>query len=227
VRKLVTASIVLSLSAPATAQLGSANLRPTAPAHPVGTYAGVEPGDGAPPPAVARIANRRRQRPQPTSVITWPGFSPLANGGSRFFVQTSDAVMPQVSVEQGRVVLLFRNTRTHLENSSRWLETAFFNTPVARARIERRGRNLAFVLHLRAAAAPQVSVEPGPSGAFHYVYIDFAPGNYAPVNNVVSAPGPRAPESLPTNDGPAAAPMRTEDPMIRAMENERPPVVQP
>lgn len=122
-------------------------------------------------------------------------------------MQTTDPVVPEVSVEAGRVVVLFRNTRIHLRNSARWLETRFFDTPVVRARLERRGRDMAFVLHLRAPASPRVSTEPAPGGAFHYVYVDFGPGAYASSANAAQA-------------GPPPAPARTIDP---SLDRERPP----
>ncbi len=196
---------MLLLAAPGSAQ--DIRVREGADARPVGEYAGVEPGEAQPPPALGRVARRRARAPRPSSILTWPGFTPLAGGGSRFFVQTTDPVMPEVRVEEGRVVLLFRNTRIHLRNSARWLETRFFDTPVARARLERRGRDMAFVLYLRAPATPRLSTEPAPGGTFHYVYVDFPPGAYAPAPPVPSPP---------------PAPARPVDP---ALDDERPPAL--
>lgn len=196
---------MLLVAAPSSAQ--DIRVRDGADARPVGEYAGVEPGEAQPPPALGRVARRRARPPRPSSILTWPGFTPQPDGGSRFFVQTTDPVMPEVSVEAGRVVLLFRNTRIHLRNSARWLETRFFDTPVARARLERRGRDMAFVLYLRAAATPRISTEPAPGAAFHYVYVDFPPGRYAPVQTVPSPP---------------PAPAREVDP---ALDDERPPAL--
>jgi len=201
--------VLLFAAAPATAQ--DLTLREeAAEGRRVGEYAGVEPGEAQPPPAVGRAARRRARAPRPASILTWPGFAQLPGGGSRFFVQTTDPVMPEVSVEPGRIVLLFRNTRIHLRNSARWLETRFFDTPVVRARLERRRRDMAFVLYLRTPATPRVSTEPAPGGAFHYVYVDFPPGAHAP-----TAPAPA---------GPPPAPPRELDP---ALENERPPARRP
>ncbi len=223
-RALVTASFVLLLAAPAAAQ----RLTVTPPAegqasHRMGTYAGVEPGEAAPPPALGRVTRRRQARPRPNTILTWPGFTALGDGGSRFFVQTTDAVRPEVRVEEGRVVLLFPNARVHVRNSTRWLETRFFNTPVVRARLERRGRDMAFVLHLRSAVVPQVSTEPEPNGAFHYVYVDFPPGDYAPV----VTPAPATQGGLAPEASPPPAPARPEDPSLRLMDGERPPAMQP
>jgi hypothetical protein len=212
---------VLLLAAPAAAQ--QLSMEPSqGDAHRVGAYGGVEPGQAAPPPAIGRVTRRRQGRPQPLRILTWPGFTPLGDGGSRFFVQTTDPIQPEVRAEEGRVVLIFPNAQVHLRNSTRWLETRFFNTPVTRARLERRGRDMAFVLYLRSPAVPRVSTEPGPTGAFHYVYVDFPPGDYAPVVAPAPSGGGLAPES-----GPPPAPARPEDPSLRALDNERPPGLRP
>src|SRR5690606_37793750 len=130
-------------------------------------------GESEPPPAYRRVVRRRERARRPTTILTSPGFTPLGDGGSRFFVQTTDPIVPEVRVEEGRVVILFRHTTVHVRNSTRWLETRFFDTPVVRARLERRRRDMAFVLHMRAPAVPRVSTEASPDGAFHYVYVDF------------------------------------------------------
>lgn len=219
VTRSAIAMLVLLSATPASAQ----RLRvaePTDPSagRPVGEYAGVEPGQAAPPPALDRAARRRQARPRPATIVTWPGFQPLPGGGSRFFVQKTDPVRPEVRLEQGRVVLLFRNTQVHLSNSTRWLETRFFDTPVVRARLERRGRDMAFVLYLRAPAEPSVSMEPSPDGTFHYVYVDFPPGSYAE---------PSEGRQLAPAAGPPPSPARPEDSTLRALDEERPPAQEP
>jgi len=189
--------------------------------RPVGVYNGVEPGEAQPPPAFRRVV-RRQQRRSRGQILTWPGFAPLGDGSSRFFIQTTNPVVSEVQVEDGRVVVLFRNTTIHLRNSGRWLETRFFNTPVLRARLERRRRDMALVLVMRpgAASMPRVNSEAAPGGNFHYTYIDFAPGNYAPV---VAPSTPRASTVPNPTQQPPAAPPRRLDPSIQAMDNERPP----
>jgi hypothetical protein len=206
---------VLLLAVPTAAAPSAAQdirVQDSAEVRPVGEYAGVEPGEAQPPPALGRAARRRARAPRPSSILTWPGFTPLPDRGSRFFVQTTDPVVPELRVEEGRVVLLFRNTRIPLRTSARWLETRFFDTPVVRARLERRGRDMAFVLYLRAPAIPRLSTEPAPGGGFHDVYVDFAPGAYAPVPPVPSPP---------------PAPAREVDPSLDpSIDDERPPALQ-
>lgn len=186
--------------------------------RPTGAYAGVEPGEAQPPPAYDRLARRGTRQ----AVLTWPGFTPLPDGGSRFFVQTTEPRITETHLEAGRIVIRFPDATTHLRNSRRWLETQFFDTPVRRARLERRGRtDMALVLHLRpgVSVSPRVTTEAAPGGAFHYVYVDFAPGNYAPAETEPPAEA-RGAEEL---SEPPPAPARAIDPSLEALDEEAPP----
>jgi len=232
VRTLIIASLALAVAAPAVAQ--DVTVRPprrrVVQPHPLGVYNGVEPGEAQPPPGFGRVV-RREQRRRRALILTWPGFAPLGDGSSRFFIQTTRPMSPQVTVENNRVVVLFSNTTIHLRNSRRWLETRFFNTPVLRARLERRRRDMALVLVLREGVrvTPRVATEAAPGGNFHYTYVDFPPGDYAPV---VARTPPRAstvpnPTQGPTPPAqPPPAPARPLDPSIQALDDERPPVLQ-
>ena len=191
--------------------------------RPVGVYAGVEPGEAVPPPAYRRVV--RRQQRRRAQILTWPGFSPLGDGSSRFFVQTTEPVTAEIRLEAGRVVVLFPRTSIHLTNSRRWLETRYFNTPVVRARLERRrGGAMALVMVLRAglSVTPRVTSEVAPGGTFHYTYIDFQPGDYAPVVNPPSNASVR-PAQGEGNRQPPPAPARAVDPSLNAMDDEAPP----
>jgi hypothetical protein len=187
--------------------------------HEIGHYAGVTPGTSNRPPRLpqGRQANR---------LVTWPGFQARADGASRFFVQTTNAVSPALQTQQGRVVVTLPNVRIHLRNNRRPLETRFFNTPVSRARVERRGRNVAFVLDLRADVTPTVSTDVGPDG-LHFVYVEFGGGDFLPPEAAQPIEqgrpflqaGPDAPPSG-QSPPPSGANDSTSDP---ALENERPP----
>ena len=227
-RTLIIASLAFAVAAPAVAQ--DAPARPprqrVVQPHPLGVYNGVEPGEAQPPPAFRRVVRRQQRRRRRALILTWPGFAPLGDGSSRFFIQTTEPMSPQVTVEDNRVVVLFTNTAIHLTNSRRWLETRFFNTPVLRARLERRRRDMALVLVLRQGVrvTPRVASEAAPGGNFHYTYVDFPPGDYAPV---VARTPPRAstvPNPTQGRPGqPPAAPARPLDPSIQALDDERPP----
>ncbi|NOY90057.1 MAG: hypothetical protein GXP55_02525, partial [Deltaproteobacteria bacterium] len=132
-------------------------------------YEGVTPEAGSPP--AERRVRRSRNR-----LLTWPGFESRPNGASRFFVQLSREVQFTTRASQGRFEVLLAGTRTHLRNTRRPLETRFFNTPVIRAKVERRGRhNLALVFELRAAVTPRVYTQPGPGG-YTFLFVDFPEG---------------------------------------------------
>jgi hypothetical protein len=200
---------------------GQMQVQDTATPHEVGHYAGVVPGMSNRPPAMP--SGRRANR-----LVTWPGFQARADGASRFFVQTTNAVAPALQTSQGRAVVLLPNVRIHLRNNRRPLETRFFNTPVSRARVERRGRNVAFILDLRADVTPTVSTDVGPDG-LHFVYVEFPGGNFLPpeaTQPIEGRPmlqmGPSAPGTAPTQPPPPQTGPNdsTSDP---ALDDERPP----
>ncbi len=140
----------------------------------VGEYAGVRPGTANPPPR-QRALQRARSR---GTVVTWPGFE--ERGGGRFFLQTTGTISTEVQTSPGKVEVILRGARTHVRNTRRWLHTRFFNTPVRRARIERRGRrDLAFVFEMRQDVRPNVTTGPG-EGGYQYLFVDFPAGDYLP-----------------------------------------------
>lgn len=185
-------------------------------------YPGVVPGGGQ-PPAVERLEHRHGARAR-AAILTWPGFSMLPDGGSRFFVQTTEPVPTELRVGADRVEVIFRRTTVHLANSRRWLETQFFNTPVVRARLERRGHDMVLVLHLRAASRPRMSDASG-DGPFHYVYVDFDRGDFLPAE-----PPPPPPGSLSTvtaHEPAGAPPPPPPRPVHDPLDDERPPPIGP
>lgn len=99
------------------------------------------------------------------------------DGGSRFFVQTTEQVIPTITATAERVEIAFHRTSVHLANSRRWLDTQHFNTPARRARLERRGRDWALVIYLRAASTPVVTSHSGDDG-YYFTYIDFPAGQW-------------------------------------------------
>lgn len=191
--------------------------------HPVSEYGGVHAGSGQAPPVAARAGRVRGRRGRQALVVTWPGFEMTASG-SRFFLQTTTPITPTMSSSEGRIELRLPNAAVHLSNSSRWLETQYFNTPVVRARLERRGRDLVFVLHTRAAVTPTVSSAAGENG-YAYTYIDFPAGNYA-----TAVTPPRAPAQ---RDSSGRAEVRSASPSSAALfptdegEDEAPPRAAP
>ena len=214
-RLLIISSALAALTLTVFAQEGTAFV---APSRSVGEYAGVKPGSNNPPPRIARVNRARsKNRGRRATLLTWPGFEQRANGGSRFFLQVSSLIVTEQSSGENRFELILRNSTTHVGNTRRWLETRFFNTPVTRARVERRGRrDLAVVFHLRSNVSPQVSTGPG-AGGFHFIFIDFPPGNYAAADTRGADPLPAAPTA---DDRPGAG---LSDDEMRELNEERPP----
>lgn len=174
-------------------------------ARDVGEYAGVRPGTNNRPPRSGAAQSARG------TVVTWPGFEP--RGGGRFFVQTTGTIITEVHQSEGRVEVVLKNARTHLRNTRRWLETRFFNTPVRRARIERRGRNdLVFVFAMRQNAAPTVTTGTGVNG-FEFLYVDFPAGDYIPQELRIAPPEPDT----------ASGDHNNNSGNLDNLDNERPP----
>lgn len=138
---------------------------------PDAAYPGVIPGTGHPPPAASRAAR------EPRAVLTWPGFQ-LTEGGSRIFVQSTRPIEWSRADQNGRVVVVIRNARIHLTNSRRPLVTEHFAaTPVARAKLERHGRDVHLVIELKVATIAGISTHDAGDG-YWYLYVDFPAGQY-------------------------------------------------
>jgi hypothetical protein len=193
--------------------------------HPLSEYGGVAPGRPNPPPAMGRVTGRRGRAARAT-VVTWPGFQMLPGGGSRFFVQTSATVSPTLNTSDGRVEIVFPNTAIHLGNSRRYLETAYFETPVVRAHLERRRNDMVLVMQMRANVVPQISS--GAEGTFFFTYIDFAAGQYRPAEMGPVQPPAQRDASGTAQVRPASPESQRSYPSdeeMRAMDDERPPPV--
>ena len=135
------------------------------------SYEGVNPesetSENLPPKA--------EEIPEGVLVLTWPGSMMHEDGGSSFFVQTSGPVKVESQKSEGRFELILRNTRVHLKNTFLPLETQFFDTPVTRATVQRKGpKDVAMIVELRKDVTPTVTQKKGKDG-FHYVFVEFAP----------------------------------------------------
>lgn len=134
------------------------------------SYGGVTPGsedsENLPPKA--------EEIPEGALMLTWPGFM-MQEDGSLFFVQTSRPVKFGTQKSEGRLELVLHNTQVHLKNTFLPLETEFFDTPVTRATVQRRGRkDLVMVFEMREDATPTITQKKGKDG-FNYVFVKFPP----------------------------------------------------
>jgi hypothetical protein len=192
----------------------------SAPPAPPAPVAGAQPGDAAAPgyvgvvPGRAQLPTHLRGRPGATpTVVTWPGFQPRADGASRFFVQLTSRVTYEARSENGRYVVLLQGVRIPDRQTGRELDTRFFQTPVTRARLERRGRrDIAFVFEMRAEVTPTVSLDVGADG-YAFLFVEFPAGDYLPrpaapaagqVGRVSTAPAAPAPAPFVDDERPPA-----------------------
>jgi hypothetical protein len=133
------------------------------------SYGGVTPGAESSdnlPPKVEEI-------PEGALMLTWPGFMMHKDGGSCFFVQTSQPVETAWKKSEGRFELVLRNTRVHLKNNFLPLETQFFDTPVTRATVQRKAKkDVVMVFEMREDAMPTITQKKGKDG-FNYVFVKF------------------------------------------------------
>ena len=135
------------------------------------SYGGVTPGAESSdnlPPKVEEI-------PEGALMLTWPGFMMHKDGGSCFFVQTSQPVETAWKKSEGRFELVLRNTQVHLKNNYLPLETQFFDTPVTRATVQRKTKkDVVMVFEMREDAMPTITQKKGKDG-FNYVFVKFGP----------------------------------------------------
>lgn len=173
--------------------------------NPPGSYEGVKPGGSEAPPVPATPNSTPAQ-------ITFPGFQMRPDGSSRVFIQ-STAPLAHSMTQQGKLLLIdLGDAKVSGETNQFALYTRFFNTPVVRAQLKP-GRTVVLELELRATVTPNVSTERAASG-FHFLYIDFPPGQYltaapskSPAGDVAppaAAAAPAAPTVL--DDAPPAPP---------------------
>jgi hypothetical protein len=200
----------------------------------VGAYEGVASNNNH-PPAVKVPAGATP--PQ----VTWPGFEMLAQGRSRIFVQLTSRVETEVQSGANQVVMVIKKARIAGRNNRRALETRFFNTPVTRAYLKKRGTDTVLMLELRSNALPVVSTQQASSGYF-FVFLDFPAGQYVqPARDTATMPSSASGDNSAARRNqdsasshlsisgevttPAVGKALSEK-ELRAAENEKPPILQ-
>ena len=132
------------------------------------SYAGVTPGSES----SENLPPKAEEIPEGALMLTWPGFM-MTEDGSVFFIQTSKPVKFGTKKSQGRLELVMHHTRVHLKNNFLPLETQFFDTPVTRATVQRRGKkDLVMIFEMREDATPSITQKKGKDG-FNYVFVKF------------------------------------------------------
>ena len=100
------------------------------------------------------------------------------DGGSRLSVELSRAVEVKETRTNGAITFTLQGASLLHRNDANPLVTVHFNSPVTRARLIQKGGSLAFVVELRADAAPSFKVEPLADGKGATLRVDFPSGEY-------------------------------------------------
>jgi hypothetical protein len=136
-----------------------------------------------PPPPRGGLQVRSGPRHHPVvplaagPVATLPGFEMLAEGGSRLFVELSQAVQVDERKARGSLTYVLHGAHVTVHNNTNPLVTVHFNTPVASARLVPAGHDLLFVVSLRADATPTWKINPGKEGS-SILTVDFPKGSW-------------------------------------------------
>ena len=133
------------------------------------SYAGVTPGSET----SENLPPKAEEIPEGALMLTWPGFM-MVEDGSVFFIQTSKPVKFGTKSSEGRLELVMHHTRVHLKNNFLPLETQFFDTPVTRATVQRKGKkDLVMIFEMRENITPSITQNKGKDG-FNYVFVKFS-----------------------------------------------------
>jgi hypothetical protein len=139
------------------------------------SYHGVTPGSGNPLPRVDELKNKEG------TWVTWPGFVIRSDGGSRVFLQTTVSVEYRLTEKNNRISLELKDAHIFLSNNRNPLVTTHFNTPLMRAYLKEQKEVTELVLDLKLKQSPIITQTVDKDG-YHYMFIDFPPGQYPIIN---------------------------------------------
>jgi hypothetical protein len=137
----------------------------------------------------------------PRAGVLTPGFETLADGSTRLFVELSKPVAYETKTAHGSITYVLKGVHVDRRNNYNPLVTVHFNTPVTSARLVPHGRDLWFVVELRAQVEPTVAMDAAKDGSA-MMRIELPKGQYLPAGSV--AP-PSSSQERPPATAPAAA----------------------
>jgi hypothetical protein len=183
-----TAGAQASTDAPAAAageepDAGAAPSTPPPTAHPATGY-------GWTTPATRSTPARTTPPPPGSADATMSGFERLDDGSSRLFVELTKPVSFETRKTHHGVTYVLKNTHVSRANNRNPLVTVHFKTPVTSARLVAHGRDLWFVIRLRADVEATATME-RTTGGLSVLRIAFAKGDYG----AASSSPPRSPEA--------------------------------
>jgi hypothetical protein len=158
------------------------------------------------PAAPRRHVRTPRASKAPTPGAIMPGFEMLADGSSQLYVELTKPVQYETKASRGAIVVVLKGAHVEKRNNFNPLVTVHFNTPVTSARLAPHGRDLWFVMDLRANVQPTVTMDAAKDGGA-VLRISFPSGSYLPQQRIAPAPAPMPPPAAPA-PGPGPAPQR-------------------
>jgi hypothetical protein len=153
------------------------------------------------PATHTRVRNARLSQ-TPDAIL--PGFETLGDGATRLFVQLSRPVQYASKSAPGTLTFVLKGAHVDRRNNFNPLITVDFNTPVASARLVPHGKDLWFVVDLRANVPPSVTMEATKDGGA-MLRIEFPGGNYLPAQAAVAPTPPAAASTQAPASTPAPA----------------------
>jgi hypothetical protein len=136
-----------------------------------------------------------------SALAVLPGFEELDDGSTRLFVDLSAPAAYETKAAKGTFTYVLKEAQVAKRNNCNPLVTIFFNTPVTKAQLVPHGRDLWFVVDVRAPAEPSVSVD-AKDGGGATLSIRFPKGDYLPARS--AADGKDQAMLVVGSDAPAA-----------------------
>jgi hypothetical protein len=149
---------------------------------------GTNPAETPPAAPPARAPRARSASTAGSASALLPGFETLADGSTRLFVELTQPVSYETKASPGGLTYVLKGARAGKRNNTNPLVTVHFNTPVTSARLTPHGRDLFFVVALRASVQPTVTMDTAKEGGA-VLRIEFPKGDYLPA--VAAAPAAR------------------------------------
>ncbi|HTQ42281.1 MAG TPA: hypothetical protein VMI75_05930 [Polyangiaceae bacterium] len=194
--------------APASSGEGAPGAPADTGAAPAASSATVIPATGygwstAPAPKHHVRAVRASKAQGPDAVM--PGFEMLADGSSQLYVELTKPVQYDTKPSRGAIVYVLKGAHVDKRNNFNPLVTVHFNTPVTSARLVPHGKDLWFVVDLRASVQPTVTMDAAKEGGA-IMRIAFPSGSYLPLQKIAPAPAPTPPPAASGAPAPAPGP---------------------
>jgi len=177
---------------------GAASAAPSATVVPATGY-----GWSTTPAPKHHVRAVRASKQTPGAIM--PGFEMLADGSSQLYVELTKPVQYDAKPSRGSIVYVLKGAHVEKRNNFNPLVTVHFNTPVTSARLVPHGRDLWFVVDLRASVQPTVTMDAAKDGGA-VLRIGFPSGSYLPLQKIAPPPAPTPPPAA--SGGPAPAPQQ-------------------